>query len=55
MPTKTIFVLGAGASAPYKFPSGEQLVADIISSISPTQIQYGEDLFNGKPLACSLP
>lgn len=51
MPTKTVFVLGAGASVPYNFPSGNQLVSNIIRSISPTHSRGGIDQFPNKPLA----
>ncbi|QIA06441.1 hypothetical protein [Draconibacterium halophilum] len=33
MPTKTVFILGAGASMPYGFPSGMGLVKSIINSL----------------------
>lgn len=33
MPTKTVFILGAGASMPYGFPSGMGLVKSIIDSL----------------------
>lgn len=51
MPTKTVFVLGAGASIPYGFPSGSQLVEQIIESISPSFYRGGEEYYTKKPLA----
>lgn len=43
---KTVFVLGAGASYPYGFPTGESLVDEIIASVSADQTPHAF-LYNG--------
>jgi len=45
MSTKTVFILGAGASIPYGFPSGQELVKSIIKSLYTIRSQSG-DVFN---------
>jgi hypothetical protein len=38
--TKTAFILGAGASKPYGFPTGRELVASILSGLEPQQTMF---------------
>ena len=54
MLTKTVIIIGAGASTPYGFPSGFQLVENIIDSLSPTYTQNGKEIFQDKVLANTL-
>jgi hypothetical protein len=60
---KTVFVLGAGASMPYGFPSGDQLIDEIVQIASPREnlppifdiagFDYGQVLSFGVDLAYS--
>ncbi len=42
----TVFILGAGASMPYGYPSGKKLIADIIGHIERDEIYLPQDMQN---------